>query len=189
MLHITNLRTVAVGISALGLTAAGIATLGGGPAGTSAQAGAAAGRTATAQADTSKLETGRTIRTTLEAAGHDSAFSGPAAATRITDRPARPVRPATAPRRTSPAALPQPAHTSLLTVGVDGPVTAQVTTDDVLKTAGSVVTTARNTVSWAKGTVDRTVRSLPVKATVTTGKGGTDVNASVLGVSAGAHVG
>lgn len=191
MLHITSTRSVAVGISALAVAAAGIATLalGADRGAAPATAGTPAGRTAPAADNLSRLAIADTFRATPTGSGESSAVSGPAAATRITDRPAGPVQSAAAPRAASSAVLPRPAHTPLVKVGVEGPVTAQVSTDDVLTTAASVVTTVRNTVSWANGTVHRTVSSLPVKATVTTGPGGTDVNASVLGVSAGAHVG
>jgi hypothetical protein len=193
MLHITNLRTVAIGISGLGLAAAGIAvSLGGdstgsGPAG----AGTSAGRTANAQADTSTLDTFPAMRTTLDGTSVDTAFDSPSADTRTDDR--RPTRITTDTPRTTPADLPTPSQPKpLLSADIEGPVTVHVTTDDVVTTVGSTVSstlkTVHNTVSWAKTTVDRTVQSLPVKATVTTGKGGTDVTVSAAGTSASAHI-
>jgi hypothetical protein len=190
MLHITNLRTVAIGVSSLGLAAAGIAvSLGGSDANSqgSAKAGTTAGRTATAQADTSDLGAQGTIRSILNGTSVDAAFDGPAAASRTIDRP----KPAGA-RRTTPTSLPAPGQKPLLSADLDGPVTVHVTTDDVLSTVNTTVSntvkTVNNTVGWAKTTVDRTVQSLPVKATVTTSKNGTDVTATVLGTSASAHI-
>jgi hypothetical protein len=184
MLHITNLRTVAIGVSSLGLAAAGIAiSLGGDSAGSGpASAGATAGHTASAQVDTSRQGALHGARAAVNGASIDAAFEGPAPANRLTDRPT--VRAATTTLRTNRPATQQP----LLSADVDGPVDVHITTDDVLRTVGSTVTTATNTVAWAKATVDRTVQSLPVKATVTTGRDGTDVSAQALGTSANAHI-
>jgi hypothetical protein len=71
---------------------------------------------------------------------------------------------------------------------VQGPVTVHVDTNEVFSTVNSTLKTVNNTVSWAKTTVDRTVQSLPVKATVTNGKGGTDVTVEAVGTSASAHL-
>jgi hypothetical protein len=184
MLHITSLRTVAIGVSSLGLAVAGIAIgLGGDGSGhSSASAGTSNGHTAAAQADTSKLGAVRTTRAILNGTSVDAAFGGPAPATRTSDRPASRVP--TAPRPSRPATTSKP----VLSAAVDGPVTIHVSTDDVINTVDATLTTVSNTVSWAKTTVDRTVQSLPVKATVTTGKDGTDVSAQALGTSASAHI-
>ena len=184
MLHITSLRTIAIGVSSLGLAAAGIAgSLGGDGAGpSSANAGTTSGRTATAQADTSELGAFRTTRAILNSTSVDASFDGPAPANRSTDRPVG--SPASTLRTGQPAPAPKP----LLSADVDGPVTVHVSTDDVISTVNSTLKTVNNTVSWAKTTVNRTVQSLPVKATVTTGKDGTDVSAQALGTSASAHI-
>jgi hypothetical protein len=184
MLHITSLRTVAIGVSSLGLAAAGIAvSLGGDGSGqSSASAGTTNGRTATAQADTSQLGAMRTTRAILNGTSVDASFGGPAPATRTTDRPASRVSTTLQPGQ--PATPQKP----LLSADVDGPVTVHVTTDDVISTVNATLKTVNSTVSWAKTTVDRTVQSLPVKATVTTGKDGTDVSAQALGTSASVHI-
>ena len=188
MLNTTNRRTIAVGISALGIAAAGIATVAFGDSptgGHGTHAGAAAGRTATAQAETSHLTLG-SGRTAFTSASFDSAFDGPAPATRMTDRP---MSYSAGSRRTTSTSVSTPAHKPLLSANLDGPVTVHVTTDDVLATASYAVKTVNNTVTWAKTTVDRTVQSLPVKASVTRDQNGTTVTASAAGTSASAHVG
>ncbi len=184
MLHITSLRTVAIGVSSLGLAAAGIAiSLGGDSAGQGpARAGASAGRTATAQADTTSLGALRGTHSLLDGTSVDASFGGPAPATRTTDRPASRV--STTVQSQQPATSPKP----LVSADIDGPVTVHVTTDEVFSTVNATLKSVNNTVSWAKTTVDRTVQSLPVKATVTTGKDGTDVSAQALGTSASAHI-
>ncbi|MBK5307115.1 MAG: hypothetical protein JJD92_10545 [Frankiaceae bacterium] len=190
MLQTKNLRTVAIGVSALGVAAAGIATvaMGDSPSGRhGSHAGASAGRTTTAQADISHLGSLGWSR---------SAFDGPAAASRTTDRPMSPSTAST--RRTSPTSptslsVPAAAHKPLVSAHVGGPVTVQVDTDQVLATANSAVKTAantvNNTVTWAKTTVDRTVQSLPVKASVKQDQSGTTVSVSAAGTTASAHVG
>lgn len=195
MMHNKNLRTVAIGVSALGIAAAGIVTtaMGDSPSGRDGNhAGPSVGRTASAQVETSHLGSLRSTRSGFGGASLHSAFDGPAAASRMTDRPmwrSTAMSGPTSPTNPTNPTAPAPARKPLVSVHVGGPVPVQVDSDQVLATAKSAVKTATDTVDWAKTTVDRTVQALPVKASVKQDKSGTTVTVTALGTTASAHVG
>lgn len=199
MLHITNRRTLALGVSALGLAAAGISItiLDNGSAQGQAAAGATAGPhgTATAEAYTAELGGRRATRTSLSHGAVNASTGAPTASIRTAGRraPGRPIGTTSLSGRTSPAATALPPRSGLVSIDVRGPVNAHVDSTEILTTARTTVLStlqlATDTVRWTKSTVDRTVRSLPVTASVTTGKDGTTASASAAGVGATAHVG
>jgi hypothetical protein len=190
MLQTKNLRTAAIGVSAIAVAAAGLATIamGDSPSGRQGTPTRAAARPTVGEpAATPRFDALGSHLTAFGGTSFDSAFAGPAPANRMTDRPRSQSRMSA--RSTTPAGLPAPARKPLVSAHVGGPVTVQVDTDEVLTTVGSAVKTATNTVIWAKTTVDRTVQSLPVKASVTQDKNGTTVTVSAVGTTASAHVG